>query len=155
MSLLELSSRRPFVIEHRRLDETPKGFVPDARLVVSPALRTSGLLAALSDEQARTLLALLTYLTPNGGIYVTAAEVAEALGVPRAHARRRLDRLAAFRLGDQAVVICLPREAGLPVYGLSHEQVENEQSLARPDISAESPTNRTRREAVTAYSRAR
>ena len=57
----------PFLIEHGWRDMRRDGdFVPSARLVVTSALRTSGLLAALPGEEAKSLLLLVTFLTPNG-----------------------------------------------------------------------------------------
>src|SRR5947208_2054688 len=85
----------PFLIEHLRRDETPTHFIPAARLIVTPELRRSGLLRALNDEAVRSLLAVLTFLTPNGQIRPTAAQVAEVLGVSVGSAERRLRRLTA------------------------------------------------------------
>lgn len=57
----------PFVVEHRQEDRTPHGHHrPASRLVLTPALRTGGLWAALPPEDFKTLILMLTFLTPNG-----------------------------------------------------------------------------------------
>jgi hypothetical protein len=110
---------KPFLVEHLHLNETPVGFTPVARLIVTPTLRTSGLLRALTDEAARSLLLLLTFLTPNGHIQPTVSEIADVLGVSERKARERLHRLVAVRWYGEPVAIELPRETGMDAFALS------------------------------------
>jgi hypothetical protein len=59
----------PFVVQHARQDALPDGhFTPSARIAITPGLRASGLLAALPGEEVKTLLAVLSCVTPNGRI---------------------------------------------------------------------------------------
>src|SRR5690242_9238955 len=116
MSQTLTPSARPFIVEHHQIAEPAGHFIPSARLAITPALRTNGLVAALSDEQARTLLALLTFLTANGEVQATAGEVADAMALSHSQARRRLDRLASLLPHCDALVHIRTRDAGLPVY---------------------------------------
>jgi hypothetical protein len=71
----------PFVVQHRRQATAPSGdFVPEARLILTPALRTSGLWAQLPPEEFKDLLLILTFLTPNGWFRPTLPELADAIG---------------------------------------------------------------------------
>src|SRR3989442_627889 len=81
-------------VEHLRLEESPAGFIPAARLQLTPIARTGGLLRELSGNQARILLALFSYLTPNGYLFATADQIAEALGIPSAAANLWLWRFS-------------------------------------------------------------
>lgn len=88
----------PFIVEHVLPgDGVPGNFVPAARLLVTPALRTSGLLAQLPDAEAKSLLLLLTFLSPNGRLRASLDEVAEALRTSPDKSRRRVQRLAETR----------------------------------------------------------
>src|SRR5947209_7091188 len=100
----------PLQVEHRREDVPPDRFVPDTRLVVTPALRTSGLLAALSDRDARTLLGVVTFLTPNGRFTGTVPAIAAALGVSEKDVRERLSSLMALSFQDAPVLVEISRE---------------------------------------------
>lgn len=143
----------PFLIEHFRRDVTPTGFMPEARLVLSPALRSSGLLPTLSDEQSRTLLTLLSLLTANGEVQATAWEVAELLGLSERQARKQLDNLARAKWQGGPVLIQVPRDTSSSLYALSptlfaQEEVPpiSEPLLPLPPIAG--------REAVIGHSRA-
>jgi len=129
MPIEPLPHLKPFLIEHRRQDESPTSFIPEARLIISAALRTCGLLAALSDEQARTLLALLTFLSPNGVLEASAADVAGALALPERVASKRLERLTSVQLADQALVFPVPRGSGSVVYAVAPPALTHEEAL--------------------------
>ena len=106
----------PLIVEHRKEDVRPNRFVPDTRLVVTGALRTSGLLASLSDREARTLLAVLTFLTKDGRFTGTVGEIARALGISEKFARERLCSLMALSFRGKPVLIEVPREQSSPFY---------------------------------------
>jgi hypothetical protein len=146
---------KPLVIEHMRLLETPIGFTPAARLVVTPALRTSGLLALLPDEAAKSLLALLTYLTPNGDIHPSVPEVAAALNVSGRQAHDRLRRLAAVRWQGEPLAVEVPRETGMDAFILSPAIVANREASTLPTdaMNLPLPLPPSSREAVIAHSR--
>ena len=74
-----LPSEPPFLVEHRRDAEASGSFVPSARLVLTPGLRTSGLWEVLPPEELRDLVLLLTFLTPNGWVRPALPELADAM----------------------------------------------------------------------------
>src|SRR5438105_4183034 len=59
--------------------------------------RTSGLLAAISDRDWKTLCTLATYMDADGYCYPSQAELAKALGCSRQMANERVKSLARFR----------------------------------------------------------
>jgi len=150
------SPERPFLIERRRLDETPAGYHrPAARLVLTPALRTAGLWHALPGEEWKTLLLVLTFLTPNGDVRPAVAELAAAMGVPEGRARPRLARLAALSWRGEPLLRELPRESGLDAvtpapallaFADAPPQFRDAPPAPPPPVAG--------REAVVAYSRA-
>ena len=68
------------------------------------AARTSGLLAAISDRDWKTLCTLATYMDAEGYCFPSQAELARALGCSRQMANERVRQLAGFRFQDRAVV---------------------------------------------------
>jgi hypothetical protein len=145
----------PFVVEHFRLDVQAGGhFTPGARLVVTPALRTGGLLQALPDRETKTLLCLLTFLTANGRLRPTVQEVAPALGVGEEEAGERLRQLAARRWQGEEVARLLLRENGTG-YAILSRRVLSEKPAPEADATPEgAAAYRTAgRDAVIGYSR--
>jgi DNA-binding GntR family transcriptional regulator len=69
------------------------------------AARTSGLLAAISDRDWKTLCAIATFMDKNGNCYPSQAQIAKALGVSRATANERIASLINFRFKGQPVVL--------------------------------------------------
>lgn len=138
-----------FAIEHLRQDETPTRFVPVARLYLLPELKTSGLLGRLSGPQARVLLALLASLTPNGGLRVTAPQIATLLQVPAPLAAWWLISFQRARLHGRPIVRALRQEGALTVYTLDSALISEIVYIAKPDRPI--PTSG---EAVIAHSRA-
>jgi hypothetical protein len=67
--------------------------------------RRSGLLAAISDRDWKTLCTLATYMDGEGYCYPSQAELARAMGCSRQMANERIRSLAAFRFQDQAVLV--------------------------------------------------
>lgn len=143
---------KPFLIEHLRLNEAPTGFTPAARVVVTPELRISGLLQALTDEAAKSLLLLLTFLTPNGNIQPTVLEVAEALAISERQAQQRLLRLAGIFWRGEPIVQTLERENGMDAFALAPGLVENRSAPESPMHETILPIPSSR-EAVIAQSR--
>ena len=70
-----LRHRAPAGRPHRR-----STFRPSARLILTDRVRTSGLWRALTPEDFKTLVLLLTFVTPNGWCRPTLPELADAMG---------------------------------------------------------------------------
>jgi hypothetical protein len=147
------NEKTPFVIELRRADVRDGHFRPEAVLIVTPILRTGGLLNALPTEDLASLLTLLTFLTPNGEILPTVPELAGAMGVAERAARYRIERMMRFSWHGKPLVFELRRDSGLHAYTVSPALVAvREDTSHRPD---DGPVLRTgSREAVIAHSRA-
>jgi len=69
------------------------------------AARTSGLLAAISDRDWKTLCVLATYMDAHGYCFPSQTELAKALGCSRQMANERVNALARFRFHDQPVFL--------------------------------------------------
>ena len=150
-----VSERAPFVIEHRQEDRGQGGtFRPSARLVLTDRVRTSGLWRALTPEDAKTLVFLLTFITPNGWCRPTLPELAEAMGTSCPKAKGRLDRLVQGRWQGQPLAELLARPDGLDAYLPGRRLVDHEQ-IAEPEPPQAPPLRTPGRAAVVAYSRAR
>lgn len=153
----------PFVVEHSQEGQTSGGtFRPSARLLLTPALRTSGLWTALPPEEMRDLVLLLTFLTANGRVQPTLLELAQAMHTSHVQARARMLRLARRSWQGQPLVRELTRPSGLDAYLparslLQARQGPQEAALMQEAARAPSqslPEPRAGREAVIARSRA-
>ena len=149
----------PFVIERYKRGWSASGaFQPAARLLLTAALRTSGLWRDVSPEELRDLVLLLTFLTPNARIQPTLPELAEAMQASHTQARGRMLRLSRRQWRGQPLVRELNRQNGLDAYlpGRhlvdSQEEVQESPSLV-PSVIFTEP--RAGREALIAHSRAR
>jgi hypothetical protein len=71
------------------------------------AARTSGLLAAISDRDWKTLCTLATYMDGNGYCFPSQAALAKALGCSRQTANERVQALAKFRFNGKPVLLIL------------------------------------------------
>jgi len=69
------------------------------------AARTSGLLAAISDRDWKTLCALATYMDADGYCFPSQTELAKALGCSRQMANERIKSLARFRFQGKPVLL--------------------------------------------------
>ncbi len=150
-------TQAPFLIKHLKLDPVPSGsFRPAVRLVLMPALRTGSLWHMLPGEEMKTLLMLLTFLTPNGWCRPTLPELAMGMHTSETKARSRLERLAALRWHGLPLVSEQQRENGLstfvPAPGLLASVQEEPRQWSEPTVPGFRPAGR---EAVVAYSRAR
>ena len=117
-------SNPPFTVVSRRADATPAGyFTPMAEIAFSRCLAASGLLSRLSATEAKTLLAVLSIVTPNGRISATARQVADAIGVPVPVAVVRLLALSRRRWRGRHVIFSVDGGGGLSAYVPSPEIV--------------------------------
>ena len=69
------------------------------------AARTSGLMAAITDRDWKTLCVLATFMDVNGRCYPSQAKLARALGINRSTANERIRSLASFRFEGKPVLI--------------------------------------------------
>jgi hypothetical protein len=76
------------------------------------AARTSGLLAAISDRDWKTLCTLATYMDGEGYCYPSQAELAAAMGCSRQMANERVRSLAQFRFQEQPVLLIVKGSRG-------------------------------------------
>lgn len=77
------------------------------------AARESGLLAAISDRDWKTLCTLATYMDGDGYCHPSQAELAKAMGCSRQMANERIQSLAAFRFqGQQVLLVVKQRRSG-------------------------------------------
>lgn len=145
----------PFIIELRRADDIQGGhFRPEASLIVTPILRTSGLLMTLLAEDLSSLLYMLTFLTPNGDIVPTVVELAQAMDVPERAAVYRMEHLMRCRWEGKPLVLPLMRNSGLHAYMVSPSLITVR--IAHPNATPNSAhgEHAASREAVIAHSRA-
>jgi hypothetical protein len=145
---------QPFRIVQQQADATSAGyFRPEAAVHVTAALRTLGLLRGIPAEEIKTLLLLLTYLTPNGAFMATVPQMAEAMRVSEGKVEQRLRRLQEFVWQGEPLLREQVRESGLRSYTPSAFLVGIEQLPSVKSTSAPGQ-HQTSREAVIAHSRA-
>jgi hypothetical protein len=155
----------PFLIEHRWRPETRAGekavaysarFRPDARLIVMPALRTSGFLSALSDEQAKLLLWLLTSLTPNGRLFAPVSLLAKEMGISEETVRRKMAALTGASWDGEPIARHLTDDGMVERYVVSNRLLGQENlPMPSPFLHQSSPGLRSIRDAVLSHSRQR
>lgn len=118
------SAERPFVVRlHKRGEGRVGSFVPVASVEITPFLRTSGLLHSLPAEELKSLLFVLTFVTPNGDILPTVHELAQAMHLSPGKADARLRRLAAVRWQEDPLLHLLRRESGLHAWSPSPQLI--------------------------------
>jgi hypothetical protein len=78
------------------------------------AARTSGLLAAISDRDWKTLCVLATFMDEDGRCFPSQAEIARSLKINRTTANERIRSLAEFRFEGKPVLLVrrVPSEHG-------------------------------------------
>ena len=150
----ERAEGAPFLIEHRQQDSTGSSFRPSARLILTERVRTSGLWRSLTPEDFANLALVLSFVTPNGWCRPTLTELADAMSVPPAKAKNRLDRLLRATWQEHPLVELLARPDGLDAYLPSRRLVAHEE-VAAPEPVQVASVRTPGREAVVAYSRAR
>ncbi len=88
------SFQPPFVLELRAENLQPSGtFTPQAAVLITPALRQSGLLRTLSPDDFKLLISVLSAVTDNGSFAATPELLAPAIGLSAVRLRERLQRL--------------------------------------------------------------
>ena len=150
------SREHPFIVRHEHIDtELSGGFRPNAFVTITPALRTSGLLAALHQEDLKSLLFVLTFVTANGWIRPSVEQLAEAMRVSRAKASHRMARLSAFSWRGEPVVQAVTHESGMQIFSPGRTIIGSEDAPTPPSVTLEPPIPVASRDEVIAYSRAR
>jgi hypothetical protein len=151
------SSEKPFVIELWEENKQPGGhFTPAAALNVTASLRTSGLLRELSPDDCKSLLTLLTFVSPEGHCQPFLSQLAEAMHVLPAKAKARMRRLCDVRWKGEPIVIFSKSASGLSAYSLNPRLVtyrHREEATRRESNRHQSPSYAAPREAIIEHSR--
>ncbi len=148
----------PFVIEQFKGEQGAGGsFWPAARLLLTPALRTSGLWSALPPDELRDLTLLLTFLSSNGHVQPTLPELAGAMQTSHVQTRARMLRLSRRLWRGQPLVVELNRQSGLDAYLPGRHILGSRQEQELPVAAAHTILTEPRagRDALIAHSRAR
>jgi hypothetical protein len=146
-------SDKPFLVELWEKDRRPGGyFTPAAAMHLTSSLRASGLLNQLSPDDLKSLVFLLTFLSPEGHCQPYLTQLAEAMRVSTAKAKARMRRLCDVRWKGEPIVIYSKSASGLSAYSLNPCIVtyEHRETPKRPEAAAYVSGSR---EAVIAYSR--
>ncbi len=148
----------PFVIEQYQSEQGVGGsFRPAARLLLTPALRTSGLWSVLPPDELRDLTLLMTFLSPNGRVQPTLPELAGAMQTSYVQTRARMLRLSRRVWQGQPLVVELNRQSGLDAYLPGGHLLGSQQIQEMPAAAAQTVLTEPRagRDALIAHSRAR
>lgn len=144
----------PFLVETRHEPGGDGGMVPRSQLILRPGLRDSGLLGAITPEDLKTLMFLLTYLTANGHFLASVNQVASAMGCGVGRARDRLDRLTAVSWEGHPIAARIKRENGLDTYTPTPNIIATTM-VAPPPAQPGPPITAAGREVVISESRRR
>lgn len=134
----------PLLMQHSR-----QGTYLQHVLVLTPQLRTSGLLATLTEKQLQVLVALLTFQSASGTIQASASAIAEVLGQHQDTVLVTLSQLEKTLWQDTSVVYT--------VQGQYHPSKQLVAPQAIPDAPPEPPRPKwpmASREQVVQHSRA-
>lgn len=93
------------VIVEREFDLVRKQWENQVFVKLYVSMRTSGLLASISDKDLRTLITLATFMDEDGRCYPSQARLAKALGITQAGVAKRMKTLLAFRWQGKPLVI--------------------------------------------------
>ena len=148
----------PFVIEQYQSEQGVGGsFRPAARLLLTPALSTSGLWSVLPPDELRDLTLLMTFLSPNGRVQPTLPELAGAMQTSYVQTRARMLRLSRRVWQGQPLVVELNRQSGLDAYLPGGHLLGSQQIQEMPAAAAQTVLTEPRagRDALIAHSRAR
>lgn len=145
----------PFVRWVERVPTSQRGtWEPKAQVRFEAGLRTSGLLLTIPAEELRSLLFLLSFVSPDGRCNPALSQVADAMRSSHGKARSRLERLVGWRWHGQSIVGHSQAENGLEFYSpLPNVAAFHEPMPVQQEESA--PLQGGNREAVIAYSRQR
>ena len=92
------------VIVEKSFDVLDKSWEDKVFTKLYHSLRTSGLLAALSDKDFKTLVCLSTYMDASGRCFPSQAHLARAMGISRPAVTKRMKSLLAFRWQGRPLV---------------------------------------------------
>jgi hypothetical protein len=88
----------------RSFDLVEKGWESKVFLKLYISLRTSGLLADLSDKDLKTLIAIATFMDEEGRCFPSQAALAQALGITRPAVAKRVKSLLQYRWQGKPLV---------------------------------------------------
>ena len=149
---------KPFVIEIRQ-DRPRSGchFIPAASLKLQEELRTSGLLHFLAPEDLKSLVYLLTFISPEGHCSVSLSILASAMKVPSPKVKARMHRLTEVKWQGDPLIIEVPHESGLFTYSLhprlvAYEHLTVSEQHPTPPLNAAVPHTASKNRIVS-YSR--
>lgn len=91
---------------------------PDAFIGMNKTLRVSGFLMALPPEDLKSLLVMLTFLSPNGRCIVMVQQLATAFHLSPKKTRLRMNRLVDYRWLEQPLIRYHRAESGVETYAL-------------------------------------
>lgn len=127
----------PFAIYIAHEDKVHGSWRPSAQLCVTPALRTSGFLAAIGLDEFKSLLLLLTFLSADGRCAVSVPQLAQSLRLSHGKTRARFERLTAVRWQGQAIVLHAKWGGGLDGFSPAPGFIP---IIEEPQNGAQSPT---------------
>ena len=103
MAFEKIPSQRVLEVKvEKSLDLLAKRWDESVFIKLYASMRTSGLLARLSDSNFRTLVALATFMNAEGQCYPSQNALAVALGVTQPAVAKRLKRPGRFPLAGPA-----------------------------------------------------
>ncbi len=130
------SSEKPFLVEIRQERPQPDGsFIPAASLKVNEELRTSGLLHTLEPEELKSLVYLLTFLSPEGHCSVSQPILTSAMRLSSSQVQAKMHQLAQVSFQDTGLIVETPHESGIYTYSLHPKWVAYEHLPASPPHS--------------------
>jgi hypothetical protein len=92
------------VTVEKSFDVVEKSWEERVFLKLFITLRSSGLLARLSDKDFRTLVAIATFMDADGRCYPSQKALAKALGITQPGAAKRVKSLLSFRWKNKALI---------------------------------------------------
>jgi hypothetical protein len=145
---------KPFLIYIRHRDkQRDVSWRPDAFMGFSHGLRLSGLLAALPAEELKSLLYLLSFVTPNGDVMPSAMQLAEAFHLSVGKTNRRMERLMQLNWANEPLVHYRRFESGLDAFVPHAGLFTIEEEAHAPEIPTAPAYRAASREEVIAHSR--
>ena len=100
-------------------DTGREGFwCPEAFVMLNKTLRESGFLMALPPEDLKSLLVMLTFLSPNGHCIISVQQLATAFHLSPRKTRLRMNRLVDYRWLDQPIIRYHRADSGVETYAL-------------------------------------
>lgn len=100
------------VMVEKRFDIVEKSWQSKVFTKLYHSLRTSGLLAQLSDKDFRTLVCLSTFMDAEGRCFPSQEALARAMGISRAAVSKRMKTLLTFRWQEMPLVSATKSRGG-------------------------------------------